>query len=36
MDEDREDPIPDRDINGQSAAPSTSTRRKKAMYYYVL
>lgn len=31
MNEDREDPTPDRDANGQSAAPST--RRKKSMYY---
>ena len=31
MDEDREDPAPDRGVNGQSAAPST--RRKKTMYY---
>lgn len=32
MDEDREDPTPDCDANGQGAAPSA--RRKKAMYYY--
>jgi hypothetical protein len=31
MDKDREDPTPDRDVSGQSAAPST--RRKKSMYY---
>lgn len=31
VDEDREDPTPDRDANGQPVAPST--RRKKTMYY---
>ena len=31
MDEDREDPIPDRDANGQ--LPASSSRRKKTMYY---
>ena len=31
MEEDREDPSPDRDVNGQFPAPST--RRKKTMYY---
>ena len=31
MDEDREDPTPDRDANGQG--PASSSRRKKTMYY---
>jgi len=31
MDEDREDPTPDRDVNGQWAA--SSSRRKKTLYY---